>query len=147
MSYVEKALTPGEVVRHQGRISLWMLSPWIIGGVLLLPVFGLGLVPLVVAWIRYISTELAITNKRVIAKFGFIQRRTVEINLQKIETVQVDQSLPGRLFDYGTILLAGGGNPQAPINGISDPLAFRQAFLGAQEEALHARADAGEARA
>lgn len=137
--YVDKTLTAGEAVRHRGRISVWLLSPWIVLGIVTLPVFGLGLIPLTVAWIKYISTELAITNKRVIAKFGFIQRSTVEINLQKIETIQVDQSLLGRMFDFGTILLAGGGNPQAPIRGISEPLAFRRAFLEAQEHVLHGR--------
>jgi uncharacterized membrane protein YdbT with pleckstrin-like domain len=141
VSYVEKVLGEGEMLRHSGKVSLWMLSPWIAAGFLLLPVFGLGLILLLVAWVKYISTELAITSKRVIAKFGFIRRSTIEINLAKIETVQVDQSLAGRIFDFGTILLAGGGNPQAPIRGISNPLDFRRAFLDAQELALQARAE------
>ena len=59
------------------------------------------------AFVIYKTTEIAITNKRIIAKFGFISRRTIEINLQKIESIQVDQNVLGRLLDYGTIVIAG----------------------------------------
>lgn len=134
-SYVQKALIQGERVLHFGRVSLWSLFPYLFFGVLLAPVL-IGFALLIAAWIKYKTTELAITNKRVIAKFGFVSRRTVELNIQKIETVQVEQSVLGRLFDYGTIIVAGGGNPFAPVPGISDPLAFRRAFLEAQEQAL-----------
>jgi uncharacterized membrane protein YdbT with pleckstrin-like domain len=109
-------------------------------GIVLLPAFGLGLILLVVAWIRRKSTELAITNKRVIAKFGFVSRDTIEINLQKIETVQVHQTVRGRMLNYGTIMIAGGGTPQEPIPGVADPMAFRRAFLEAQEKALKTHA-------
>jgi uncharacterized membrane protein YdbT with pleckstrin-like domain len=86
------------------------------------------------------STELAVTNKRVITKFGFIQRDTVELNIQKVESVQVQQGIMGRMLDFGTIVIAGGGNPQAPVPGIRDPMGFRRAFLEAQESALRERA-------
>ena len=132
-SYVEGALVKDERIVHIGRISLWSMTHLFILGVLLLPVFGLGLVFLVIAWVRYKTTELAITNRRVIAKFGFISRRTVEINIAKVESIQVDQGILGRIFDYGTLLIAGAGDPQAPIPGISGPMAFRRAFIEAQE--------------
>jgi uncharacterized membrane protein YdbT with pleckstrin-like domain len=134
-SYVEQVLTQGERVVYTGRISLWSLAHLLVLGVLLLPLFGLGLIPLVMAWVRYKTTELAITNKRVIAKFGFISRRTIEININKIESIQVDQGILGRLFDHGTLLISGAGNPQAPIPGISQPIHFRRAFVEAQEAA------------
>jgi uncharacterized membrane protein YdbT with pleckstrin-like domain len=102
-------------------------------GIILLPAFGAGLIFLLFAWVKYKTTELAITNKRVIAKFGFISRRTVEINISKIESIQVDQSITGRIFNYGTLLIAGAGDPQAPILGISKPMEFRKAFMEAQE--------------
>ena len=56
------------------------------------------------------------TNKRVITKFGFISRRTVEINMAKVESVQVEQSLFGRLFNYGTLLIAGSSVHDAPLS-------------------------------
>ena len=138
-SYVEQALTRGESVLHLGRTSWWSLSGYLFFGVVLLPV-GVGLILLALAWVKQRSTELAVTNKRVITKFGFIQRDTVELNIQKVESVQVQQGIMGRMLDFGTIVIAGGGNPQAPVPGISDPMGFRRAFLEAQEMVLKERA-------
>ena len=132
-SYVEQVLTKDERIVHIGHISLWSLSLYIVSGLVLLPVFGIGLLLWIVAYIKYKTTELAITNKRVIAKFGFISRRTIEININKVESIQVDQGILGRVFNYGTLMVSGAGNPQAPIPGISDPIQFRKAFVEAQE--------------
>jgi uncharacterized membrane protein YdbT with pleckstrin-like domain len=132
-SYVEAALIRDERIVHVGHISLWSLWGYILPGILLLPLFGLGLVLLLVAYVKYRTTELAITTRRVIAKFGFISRRTVELNIQKVESIQVEQSMMGRILDYGTLIIYGGGNPQAPIPGISHPIAFRKAFIEAQD--------------
>jgi uncharacterized membrane protein YdbT with pleckstrin-like domain len=134
-SYVEGSLVPGERVVYAGQISLWSLTHLIALGIVLLPALGLGLIFLIKAYIQYKTTELAITNKRVIVKFGFIRRSTVEININRVESIQVDQEILGRMFDYGTLIIAGGGNPQAPIPGISRPMAFRKAFIEAQEQA------------
>ena len=133
-SYVEGALVKDEKIVHVGYISLWSLSHLIAIGIILLPLFGLGLIFLVMAYIKYKTTELAITSKRVIAKFGFIRRRTVEININKVESVQVDQGILGRIFNYGTLVISGAGDPQAPIPGISEPMAFRRAFIEAQDQ-------------
>ncbi len=134
-SYVEGALIQDERIVHTGRISLWSMAHLIGLGVLLLPVFGLGLIFLIKAWVRYRTTELAVTTRRVIVKFGLIRRSTVEININKVESIQVDQDILGRLFNHGTLIIAGAGSPQAPIAGISDPMAFRRAFIEAQDRA------------
>lgn len=133
-SYVEGALVKDERIVHTGHISLWSLWLLIFLGFLLLPAFGLGLVFWLVAYVKYKTTELAITNRRVIAKFGFISRRTVEININKVESIQVDQGVFGRIFDFGTLVISGAGSPQAPIPGISRPMAFRRAFIEAQDQ-------------
>ena len=133
MSYVEGALIPGESVTYTGHISLWGLSHLIVLGLLTLPVFGIGLVFLLTAYVRYKTTELAVTNKRVIAKFGFISRHTIEMNIGKVESIQVTQSIFGRILDFGTLIIAGTGSQQAPIPGISDPMGFRKAFMSAQD--------------
>ncbi len=138
-SYVENALVQGEQVLYLGRISLWALFPQLFFGVLLTPVV-IGLFILIPAWIKYKSTELAVTNKRVIAKFGFVRRQTIELNVAKIESVQVEQGVLGRMFNYGSIIVAGGGNPFEALLGIADPMGFRRAFLEAQEQALARRA-------
>src|SRR5512138_2876281 len=132
-SYVEGALVADERLIHAGHLSLWSMWHLIALGVVLLPLFGLGLIFLVMAYVRYKSTELAVTTKRVIVKHGFIRRQTVEINLSKVESIQVDQGVVGRMFDFGTLVISGTGTSHAPITGISAPMAFRKAFIEAQE--------------
>lgn len=138
-SYIEGTLIKDEKVIYTGNVSLWSLAPLIALGVLFLAAFGLGIVFWIVAYIRYKTTELAFTNKRVIAKFGFISRRTVELNISKVETIQVEQGILGRIFNFGTLVISGAGNPQAPIPGISDPMAFRRAFVESQDNAQQTR--------
>lgn len=133
-SYVEDALVKDERIVHLGHISLWSLWHLIALGVVLLPAFGLGLIFLVLAYVKYRTTELAITNKRVIVKTGFIRRSTIEININKVESLQVDQEVLGRMFDFGTLIISGAGTPQAPVAGISRPLEFRKAFIEAQDQ-------------
>jgi len=134
-SYVESALINNERIVYRGQISLWSLAPLIIIGLLTIQFGGIGLLFIIAAIIRYNTFEAAITTKRVIAKFGLIGRKTIEINIGKVESIQVDQSIIGRMFDYGSIILSGAGNPQAPIPGISDPMNFRRRFMETQEKA------------
>ncbi len=134
-SYVEGALVKDEKIVHLGHISLWSLWHLIALGLVLLPAFGLGLIFLIMAYVRYKTTELAITTKRVIVKFGLIRRRTIEININKVESIQVDQEILGRVFNFGTLVISGAGNPQAPVAGISSPMDFRRAFIEAQDQA------------
>jgi uncharacterized membrane protein YdbT with pleckstrin-like domain len=136
-SYVESALTKGEQVMYQGKVSIWSLAPLFLLGLLFLAFYGFGLLFWIAAAIRYFTTELAITNKRVIAKFGLISRSTIEINIQKIESIQVNQGILGRIFNFGSIVVAGAGSPQAPVPGISSPLQFRRAFIDTQESNGH----------
>ena len=131
MSYVDTVLAGGEQVVYRGRVSGWSFFWWWLIGLLLL-IAGVGLVIWIIAWIKLRSTELAVTNKRVIAKFGFISRDTIEISLARIESVQVSQSVMGRLLGYGTIVFSGAGTPQATIPSIASPLEFRKAVVGAQ---------------
>jgi len=133
-SYVEDALVKDERIVHLGHISLWALWHLIALGIVLLPAYGLGLIFLVMAYVKYRTTELAITNKRVIVKTGFIRRSTIEININKVESLQVDQGVLGRMFNFGTLIISGAGTPQAPVAGISGPMAFRKAFIEAQDQ-------------
>lgn len=99
----------------------------------LTPAFGIGLIFLAVAYVRYKSVELAVTTKRVMVKHGFIRRQTVEMNLSKVESIQVEQGVLGRLFNFGTLIVAGTGTSHAPLTGIADPMGFRKAFIEAQD--------------
>ena len=62
-----------------------------------------------------------------------ISRKTVEINLNKVESPQVDQGMLGRMLDFGTLVIAGTGASHEPIVGIAEPLEFRKAFISAQD--------------
>jgi len=154
-SYVEKIVGHGERIIHVGRLSLVTILSSVLGGtflvavaigLLLIPVgspditralagiaAALGVLVIVIALIRRSSTELAVTNRRVIAKFGWIARRTVEMNLAKIESVRVEQTVMGRLFGFGSIILTGTGATMDPIRFIADPIAFRQAIQAATD--------------
>jgi uncharacterized membrane protein YdbT with pleckstrin-like domain len=132
-SYIEEALVKDEKVVHIGHISLWSLWHLIALGVLLLPAFGIGLIFLIIAYVRYKSVELAVTTKRLIVKHGFVRRQTVEINLNRVESIQVEQGLLGRLFNFGTLIVAGTGTSHAPLTGIAEPMSFRKAFIEAQD--------------
>lgn len=138
-SYVDTVVTPGEKILHKGHLSAWsQFWLWLVGA-LLLVVFGLGLLFWLAAWIRMRTTELAVTNRRVVAKFGLIQRDTIEIQVGKIESVQVQQSVTGRILGFGTVVFSGAGTPQVKIEDLADPLGFRSAVVGAQEGAGAAR--------
>ena len=152
VSYVRSVLQPNEKVLITGRLH-WIVYIkailfLIVGTALValennLPngdartylsystfaVFGVGFaVSFLHAWfIRWI-TEFAVTDRRVIYKCGFIKRHTVEMNMDKIESVDVDQSILGRLLNYGTIHVLGTGEGIESLRRIAAPLALRNAI-------------------
>jgi len=136
VSYIDQSLIEGETVIHRARVSWWSEFWLLLLGILTL-VIVVGLILLIWAWIRVRSTEIAITNKRIIAKFGFIKRRTVEINLDKVEALRVEQGVMGRMLNFGTILLSGVGSTIDPMPNIADPLVFRRKFMEATDRPLN----------
>jgi uncharacterized membrane protein YdbT with pleckstrin-like domain len=94
----------------------------IAGGILLLVALFLGLSSLI-AWA---CTELVLTNRRVIAKFGFIRRKTFEMDMRRVEGINLDQSIIGRILDYGSIEVRGTGGGISPIPGIASPSRFKK---------------------
>ena len=133
MSYVDNTLIEGETVVHRAQVSWWPLIPWILLGLLTL-VIVVGLFILIWVYVKRRTTELAITNKRVIAKRGFIQRDTIEMFLGKVESVHVEQTVPGRVLDYGTVILSGTGVMSSRFENISAPLEFRKRFMSAADK-------------
>jgi len=89
----------------------------------------------IIAWplLARRSTELAITSKRLIAKFGVASTQSIEIRFDRIETVRVKQSLMGRILNYGDIVVTGTGSTFDPIPNISRPMKFRAALNDAIE--------------
>jgi len=158
-SYVNENLLPSESVVYQASLSLWahfwrillgiilMVAPiaaipWVqsqhfggsqnvVFGILLIPVL-FGFITLAGLWVKFTSTELAVTNRRVIAKFGVVSRETFELNIDRVEGIQVSQDVTGRIFNYGTLRIGGTGNAD-PIPNISHPLAFKKAVMESQD--------------
>jgi uncharacterized membrane protein YdbT with pleckstrin-like domain len=94
-------------------------------------ILAAGAAELLRAWVQMTTTELAVTDQRVIVKTGWVRRRTSELRLAKVETIRVDQSFFGRLLDYGTVIIVGTGGTAEPVAFISDPIAFRKAVQAA----------------
>jgi uncharacterized membrane protein YdbT with pleckstrin-like domain len=126
MGYVDSNLMKGETVVYRGHLH-WMIFFWP-------AIFFFLVVPLVAAMIRNATSEFAVTNRRVIVKVGLINRNTLELNLAKVESIGVDQSLLGRMLNYGTIVVVGTGGTREPFANISHPLDFRRAVNEATAE-------------
>jgi uncharacterized membrane protein YdbT with pleckstrin-like domain len=77
-------------------------------------------------YILYATSEFAVTNKRVTVKVGLINRGTLELVLAKVETIGVEQTILGRLLNYGTIIITGTGGTKEPFKGIAKPIEFRE---------------------
>jgi uncharacterized membrane protein YdbT with pleckstrin-like domain len=135
-TFVDTTLNSNEVIRYEAKVSWWSMLGYLLIGTLLLPVMGIGLLFYLAAFLRRWSTELAITDRKVVAKSGVIARQSIEVLLPKVESVQVHQGILGRLLNYGTIIICGTGNSKAPIRGISDPLIFRRRFMEVQQLAV-----------
>lgn len=146
MSYVDEHLLPGERVVYRahlhkltfvGLIAI-AIALLIAGSVLLgnaepiisIALFAAALIPLLWAYVAYNSSEFAVTDKRVIIKVGFIQRRTVETMLSKVEGIEVNQGILGRLLDFGTITISGTGGTKEAFRNIAAPLEFRRQVHG-----------------
>jgi len=143
--YIDDILQPGEKIVFSGTIHWIIYLPgmvvmaaalfcltrsgntaagpfWLIAAAMLAII---GMFGILRAWFRRWTTEIDVTDRRVVYKRGFIRRHTVEMNMDKIESVDVDQSVLGRLFDFGDIVIRGTGVGIEPLHRIGAPLEFR----------------------
>ncbi len=152
MAYYTKVLQPDETVKVVGRLHwsiyaravvvlavalglllgsdrlpdpIWQHYARLAGGA----IGVLGILLLLGAWIRRHATEIVVTDRRVIFKRGLLARHTVEMNVSKIETVDVEQGLGGRIWGYGTLLIRGTGAGFEPLVGVGSPLRIRNAIV------------------
>ena len=124
MSYVENNLIQGEQVVYRAELH-WIIFIWPV----IFSFVLIGIPWLIAAILQKKTTEMAVTNKRVIIKTGIISRRTIEINLSKIENIEVNQNIIGRIFGYGIITIVGTGGTHEPFENVSQPLDFRKSVL------------------
>jgi membrane protein YdbS with pleckstrin-like domain len=152
MPYYTKVLQPDETVKVVGRLhwsiyiraavvlvialgvavgSYWLTDPdWQRYALLASGVIGvLGLLLLLRAWIHRMATEIVVTDRRVILNRGLLRRHTMEMNMTRIEMVDVKQSVWGRIWGYGTVEIHGTGADIEPLEGIGSPLLIRNAIV------------------
>jgi membrane protein YdbS with pleckstrin-like domain len=156
MSYVDDQLLPGEEVRYRAHLHKFaFVGPVLLGLTLIaagiaaivydlmlvgLIAIAIAILPLLWTWIAYTSSEFAVTDKRVIIKVGWIQRRTLETMLSKVEAIGVDQGILGRMLGFGTITVTGTGGTKEQFANIADPLDFRKHVQGQVSAAEQTRA-------
>lgn len=146
MGYVEKVLQPEETVTYKTTVHWFLYLPaiaWLVialaftvmwkrwesvamlMGWLAVLCLAMAVLTALFAWVQRVTTELAITSRRVIYKSGLFRRHTIEMNLSKVESVGVTQSVFGRMFGYGRVELKGTGATNDTLPMIADPLGFR----------------------
>ncbi len=86
------------------------------------------------AYLRQTSTEIVITNKRLIAKYGIVSRATFEILVNRITGANFDQTVAGRILGFGTILVHGAGGEISPIDLVENPQLFYRALVSVLEK-------------
>lgn len=151
MSYARRNLIPGENIVYETRLHwivlfwhtflsiLILLAPGIaliyyyhsgddnrsymwLGAILI----AAGVIVILIGMIRRNATEMAVTNKRVLIKVGILNRRTLEILLQKVESIEVEENFMGRILSFGTVVVRGTGGTPEPFPKIAHPLEFRR---------------------
>jgi uncharacterized membrane protein YdbT with pleckstrin-like domain len=149
--YIDEILQPGEKVLYSTNAHWIFYLPAILAWIGALVLLGLSrattidaLVLLCLAasvivalaavywtirgWFHRLTTETDVTDRRVVHKTGFVKRRTFEIALDKIESVDVEQTILGRILNYGDVTIMGVGEGKQTISTIASPLAFRSAI-------------------
>jgi Bacterial PH domain len=156
MSYIESHLVPGETVIYETRLHWIVMLGHLVVGCLLLGLPGVfllyyafsqtgietknlhlmegggvglivfGLVAIVTGMVRRNATEMALTNRRVVIKRGLVGRTTIEMLLNKVESIEVKEPAMGRMLGYGTIVVIGTGGTLEPFDRMTRPLEFRR---------------------
>lgn len=127
MRYVDRMLGENEHVVAFTRPTWWSgFWIYVLVALTIIPTFGFSLLFLIPTILNVMTTEFAVTNKRVIIKRGFIRRDADELRLGKVETIKVDQSITGRILRFSTISVIGTGGTRLLATGCAKGNEFRQ---------------------
>jgi uncharacterized membrane protein YdbT with pleckstrin-like domain len=150
MDYVQRVLQPGEQVRQISSIhwivywpgvavavlavvAYWFSETRFLTGMWRYTAYALALVAVVLLiqqWLQWWVTEIAVTDRRVIYKKGLIRRQTNEMNMDKVESVKINQSILGRMLDYGDVTILGTGEGFETLRTIASPIELRNNITG-----------------
>lgn len=122
MGYINDSLSNGEEVKELFKLHWFSKIPMIVWAILAIPTLGITLLLVIWEWLKLRSIEQGITNKRVILKKGIIGRKSEEMKITSIETVEIIQGIFGRIFGFGTIRVTGRGISDLIFKNIDDPM-------------------------
>jgi uncharacterized membrane protein YdbT with pleckstrin-like domain len=123
MAYIDESLSAGEEIAGLFE-QHWVVRIPMVLWLLLVITFPLA----IYEYLRVRHTELGVTNKRVISKTGIISRKSEEMKLTSIETVEIDQSILGRMLGYGDIKVSGRGSSDVLFRNVDDPMGVKRAI-------------------
>ena len=126
MPYIEESLSAGEQIVGFFRLH-WICRSWMVLWIVLaIPTVGITLILALYEFLRLRSIEQGVTNKRVIYKKGIISRNSEEMKLNSIETVEIDQGIPGRILGFGDVTVTGRGLSNVVFRTVEDPMAVKR---------------------
>ena len=126
MSYLDESLAPGETI--VARFALhWTAKGRLILGIVLIPLL-VGIPIAIYEWLRLRAIELGVTTHRVVRKTGIVSRVTEEIRLTAIETVDLYQSMWGRILGFGDVRVTGRGESSFVLSRVADPVGVKRAI-------------------
>lgn len=140
MRYIDSSLAPGEEILSRGQYpGVFWFGAW--AALILLGIIIVGIFIFVRSWIVMSTTDFAVTNRRVILKRGWLNRKTQELSVESVEGVTLDQSLIARMFGYGSIVVTGTGDAVIRFPPMAHPVAFRRSIEAARQSSSEVHLD------
>lgn len=128
MSYIEESLSEGEQVVAHFELHWVEKLPILLWCVLVITI------PLAIyEWLKLRCTEIGLTSKRVVVKTGIISRHTEEMRIGSIETVEIRQSIWGRLLGFGEVHLTGKGTSDLVLKRMANPIEVKRRIEGVSQ--------------
>ncbi len=128
MSYIEESLSNGEEIKELFKLHWFSKIPMIIWAILAIPTLGITLILVIWEYLKLRSIEQGITNKRAILKTGIISRKSEEMKISSIETVEIIQGIIGRVFGFGSIKVTGRGISDLVYKNIDNPMDVKKSI-------------------
>jgi uncharacterized membrane protein YdbT with pleckstrin-like domain len=126
MNYIEQSLSDGEKIEGLFKLHWFAWVPLALWIIVIPFTFGITLIFALYEFLRLRFLEQGVTNKRIILKKGIISRKTEEMKIKSIETVEIDQGVFGRIFGFGTVKITGRGISDVMFKGIDNPMSVKR---------------------
>lgn len=128
MGYINDSLSVGEQVSAQFALHWIAKLPMVLWIILAIPTVGLTLILAIWEWLKLKNIEMGATNKRIIRKFGVISRKSEEIKVSAVETVEISQGVIARMMGFGNIKVTGRGVSALHFKRVADPMGVKRSI-------------------